>query len=84
MKTIEEAFKSFKEEYPILNNYDLHHLLQVARFGAKWQEKKMYSEEEVYNLLEKAIKDCYTDELEIHYSGDYKNLKEWFEEFKKQ
>jgi hypothetical protein len=52
--------------------------------GAKWQQKRMYSEEEVYNLLEEAMKDCYTFELEYHHSGDYKNLKEWFEQYKKK
>ena len=43
----------------------------------------MYSEEEVYNLLEEAMKDCYDQELEYHYDGDYKNLKEWFKQFSK-
>ena len=44
----------------------------------------MYSEEEVYSLLEQSMKDCHLWELEEHYSGDYKNLKEWFEQFKKK
>lgn len=52
--------------------------------GAKWQEERMYSEEEVYSLLEQSMKDCHLWELEEHYSGDYKNLKEWFEQFKKK
>lgn len=52
--------------------------------GAKWKQEKMYSEEEVYNLLEEAMKDCYDEELEYHYDGDYKNLKKWFEQFKKK
>ncbi len=46
-ETLKEAFKCFKEEYPILKSYNLHHLLQVARFGAKWQQeqdKNKYSE----------------------------------------
>jgi hypothetical protein len=52
--------------------------------GAKWQAERMYSEEEVYSLLEQSMKDCHLWELEEHYSGDYKNLKEWFEQFKKK
>jgi hypothetical protein len=52
--------------------------------GAKWQSERMYSEEEVYSLLEQSMKDCYSWELEGHYSGDYKNLKKWFEQFKKK
>ena len=53
--------------------------------GVNWQQeqdKNKYSEEEVYNLLEEAMKDCYASELEHHHSGDYKNLKEWFEQVK--
>ena len=55
--------------------------------GAKWQQeqdKNKYSEEEVYNLLEQSMKDCDIYDLHYHYSGDYRNLKEWFEQFKKK
>ena len=52
--------------------------------GAKLQQERSYSEEEVYNILEMAMISCYTEELETHYSGDFKNLKEWFEQFKKE
>jgi hypothetical protein len=51
------------------------------RTGIKTKER-MYSEKEVYSILEQAMKDCYRYELEEHYSGDYRNLKEWFETFK--
>jgi len=44
----------------------------------------VWTEEEVYSLLEQSMKDCYSWELEEHYSGDYKNLKDWFEQFKKK
>ena len=46
------------------------------------KQERMYSEEEVYNLLEEAIKDNYIFELDYHNSGDYRNLKEWYETFK--
>ena len=62
------------------NQLDL--LLTEAKEMEKSQHKRMYSEEEVYSLLEQSMKDCYLWELEEHYSGDYKNLKEWFEQFK--
>lgn len=52
--------------------------------GAKWKAERSYSEEEVYNLLEKAMKECYDAELEAHYSGDYRNLKEWFKQNRKK
>lgn len=46
-ETLEEAFEIFKQQYPILNKYDLHHLLQVARFGVKWQQERSYSKEDL-------------------------------------
>ena len=52
--------------------------------GAKWHAERSHSDEEVYNILEMAMISCYTEELETHYSGDFKNLKEWFEQFKKE
>ena len=39
--------------------------------GAKWQAERMYSEEEVLNLLRKA-----------HFVEQ--NINEWFEQFKKK
>ena len=44
--------------------------------GAKWQAKRMYSEEEVYNILLK-----HTESL---FSGEKIALDTWFEQFKKQ
>lgn len=55
-ETLEEAFGIFKKEFPILNKYELNHLLQVARFGVKWQKEQgnnRYSEEE------EKFKECY-------------------------
>jgi hypothetical protein len=46
--------------------------------GAKWQQERMYSEEEVLNILVKFT----------HSNNDCRNLKnkeeQWFEQFKKQ
>lgn len=79
-ETLEEAFKTLKEQYPILNEYNLHHLLQIARFGAKWQEeqdKNMYSEEDIVNALHSVeLKD------NKNYSKIYEGMKEWFEQSK--
>jgi len=58
--------------------------IEWFKAGAKEQAERMYSEKEVYSILEQAMKDCYRYELEEHYSGDYRNLKEWFEQFKKK
>ena len=40
--------------------------------GAKWQQERMYSEEEVLQLL-----------LRLQQTESYDNLYEWFEQFKK-
>ncbi len=40
--------------------------------GAKWQQEKMYSEEEVLQLL-----------LRLQQTESYDNLYDWFEQFKK-
>jgi len=77
-ETLEEA--SWKHNP--LKKLDGEFLRHAFKEGAKWQAERMYSEEELYNLLEGAIKDCHLWELEEHYSGDYKNLKEWFKQFK--
>jgi hypothetical protein len=52
-ETLEEAFETFKKQYPVLKNYSLHNLLQVARFGAKWQKQQdnNYSEEYISEKL---------------------------------
>jgi hypothetical protein len=82
-ETLEEAFECFKKEYPILKNYNLHHLLQVARFGVKWQQeqdKNKYSEKEVIELLNKR-EDFINQTSSIF---DYTSAKEWFEQNKKK
>jgi hypothetical protein len=82
MKTeLEEAADNYIQSKK--THWTLHHR-QSFIAGAKWQAERIYSEEEVYNLLEQSMKDCHLWELEEHYSGDYKNLKEWFEQFKKK
>ena len=40
--------------------------------GAKWQQERMYSEEEVLQLL-----------LRLQQTESYDNLYDWFEQFKK-
>jgi hypothetical protein len=46
---------------------------QIFDGGAKWQEKRMYSETEVLQLL-----------LRLQQTESYDNLYDWFEEFKKK
>jgi hypothetical protein len=63
---IEEAKKLWEESHP--------NPIEMALFGAKWQDKqdkKKYSEEEVLELLRKA-----------HFVE--KNIEEWFNQYKKK
>jgi hypothetical protein len=50
--------------------------------GAKWQAERMYSEEEVFNLLNNFNKD--TLKLRSLKLGNSFNVKDWFEQFKKK
>ena len=56
--------------------------------GAIWQAKQMYSEEEVYNIVEQAIKNYGKNQLGFFDGGVsnpiYTNLKKWFDQFKKK
>ncbi len=85
-ETLKEAAEKYADS--IFNSFETRHenerLIEAFEKGAKWQAERMYSEKEVYSLLEQSMKDCHLWELEEHYSGDYKNLKEWFEQFKKK
>jgi hypothetical protein len=79
-ETLEEAAHNHQK-----GNYDWQNEKRLSFIaGSKWQAERMYSEEEVYSLLEQSMKDCHLWELEEHYSGDYKNLRSWFEQFKKK
>jgi hypothetical protein len=44
------------------------------------EEKQMFSREEVIYLLHKVIKDCDSEKLLEHYSGDYSNLNNWIQQ----
>jgi hypothetical protein len=44
--------------------------------GAKWQKKRMYSEEEVYHIL--------VEHTAFLFQGGKSTLSEWFEQFKKK
>jgi len=46
--------------------------------GAKWQQERSYSEEEVLELLEKI-----QQQVAIDYNDEFLFAKEWFEQFKK-
>jgi hypothetical protein len=49
-ETLEEALNKLKEQNTVLNLYPSNLIQNVAEFGANWQAKRMYSEEEIFNL----------------------------------
>jgi len=76
-ETLEEAAeKYFKKVSPNVCFYD------AAKFGANWQQERSYSEEEVYDLMDK--RETFWVRYKNTYSQNYISLKEWFEQFKKK
>ena len=73
-ETLEEASWKFNP----LKKLDGEFLRHAFKEGAKWQAERLYSEEEVYNLLKFFIKDTRGDKPWV----DADN--EWFEQFKKK
>ena len=83
-KEIEEAAE---KEFPLMDTEwcktdeceeeNLHLLGHRKSFikGAKWQAERMYSEEEVFELLENLVET---------FNPPTDHLKEWFEQFKKK
>ena len=86
-ETLEDAAKN---KYPIENTGDMfmpnrHDVNKIYRQegfieGAKWQAERMYSQEEVVNLLNKR-EDYLGTQPSIF---DYSTNEEWFEQFKKK
>jgi hypothetical protein len=68
-ETLEEAAEKYK-----IN------IKEAIQFGAKWQQERMYSEEEVIELLNER-EDYLGSNPSIF---DYLSNKEWFEQFKKK
>ena len=50
--------------------------------GAKWQQERSYSEEEVYDLMDK--REHYWVRYKNYYAQSYIPFDEWFEQFKKK
>jgi hypothetical protein len=84
MNKLEEAvkklFNDFQKENPIVPDDDIRPFELGFIYGIKWQTERMYSDEEVLELLPKFA--AYT-----LINADEENrlsLKEWFEQFKKK
>jgi hypothetical protein len=85
-----ENKKETLEEVAERSNF-LGRELYALKLGAKWQQeqdKNKYSDEEVYNIVEQAIKENSNKQLHFFDGGYsnpiYTNLQEWFNKFKKK
>ena len=71
-ETLEEAFYKTYFGNKISFNSDIGKAFEL---GAKWQAERMYSEEEVLEIL---------FELSCNNDTDKEEVEEWFEQFKKK
>lgn len=67
--TLEEAAENYADQYTWIQDFDAYTDF-IA--GAKWQQERMYSEEEVIELLNNCRGENPID------------IKKWFEQFKKK
>lgn len=77
--SLEEIAKEILKDYGLIDisqTINIHSVISLMVLMSKWQEQRMYSEEEVYHIL------CeHTAEL---FKGSRVTLTEWFEKFKKK
>jgi len=81
-ETLKEAAENYAEIYRCpatnYNEYCKHDIISAINFGAKWQAERMYSEEEVLDLLAKFRRENRGKDF-----IPFKDIQEWFEQFKK-
>jgi hypothetical protein len=66
------------------NVYDLNTDLKRGFIeGAKWQQERMYSEEDLREAFKGGSKMCWTDINQETQEPYYYDFNEWFEQFKK-
>jgi hypothetical protein len=74
-ETIEEAAENYSIFW--LESKEQLCVKDAFEAGAKWQAERMYSEEEVLDLLHRRS-------FHLTHKKDTKTTKEWFEQFKKK
>jgi len=78
-ETLEEAAEKHLQKWRLLNNIHLSNILHAERCkndfmaGAKWQQEKMYSEEEVKHIISEALQSALVKV----------DLEQWFKQFSK-
>jgi hypothetical protein len=79
-ETLEETAENESEYLSDWEDKDIYQRGFIA--GAKWQQKNSYSEEEVYDLMDK--REHYWVRYKNYYTQSYIDFDEWFEQFKKK
>lgn len=91
-ETLEEASKDYIENTMKFSFNSLetktqaNRMLKCAEFGAKWQTKRMYNEEEVEEIVSKLMHEVHCGDIVCtEYVIDFKlSPRKWFEQFKKK
>jgi hypothetical protein len=77
-ETLEEAIEQYAEIYRCpatnKNEYCRHDIISAVKFGAKWQQEKSYSEEDLEDAFKSGFTNCY--------NNNNLTFGEWFEQFK--
>lgn len=77
-ETLEEAAEKYIETSHYMNKNRMTDII----FGAKWQAERMYSEEEVEQMINSFEKLCYKYQSNKDWFPSKKS--EWFKQFKKK
>lgn len=80
-ETLEEALKSYVLTMSLDQSVYID-FLQCAELGAKWQQERMYSEEEIKFQANKLLNDVFKYKMSTNVIGGIVN--DWFEQFKKK
>jgi hypothetical protein len=87
-ETLEDFTKEVLQDEFFTNIAEYGKAERLIEIGTKWQAERSYSDEEVLEILVKAIKDVKVKQLTFFDGGSeypiYSNLSKWFEQFKKK
>ena len=83
-ETLEEALYNEFMDNPTISSKDREVFIKGGLFGAKWQQERSYSEEDLISLLEFNYKKETNGLGTLRKDYSQKIIKEWFEQFKKK
>ena len=84
-ETLEEAAEKFRSENPgTMQGGNNTKILNAFKNGAKWQQERSYSDEDMISLLEFNYKKETNGLGTLRKDYSQKIIKEWFEQFKKK